>query len=114
PGAALLGSSSLGCLRRGLPEFVDLRRIAVRKAARDGPHLHVVIALVAVRARRLRRDAYDRARPDLRHILAEAHRQRSPRDDVDLLDLLVEMPGALLEVRVRRNADQRDRQLLAL
>src|SRR4051794_1831431 len=35
-----------------------------------------------------------------------------PRVDVELLDLVVVVPGALLEVRVRRHADQRDRHLL--
>ena len=48
------------------------------------------------------------------HLVAGAERQRPARDDVELLDLVVEVAGALLEVRVRRDADQRRRELLGL
>ena len=61
----------------------------------------------------LRRDAHGRARADLADLVAEAHRQRPARDEVELLDLVVVVAGALLEVRVRRHADQRHRELLA-
>ena len=46
------------------------------------------------------------------HVVARPERQRPAGDDVDLLDLVVVVPGALLEVRVGRDADQRDRDLL--
>ena len=49
---------------------------------------------------------------DLVDVVADAERQRPARDDVDLLDLVVEVARALLEVRVRRDADQRQRDLL--
>ena len=71
------------------------------------PHLDRLVALVAVRARRLRRDAHDASGTDARDLVAEAHGQRAARDDVQLLDLGVEVPGALLEVGVRRHADER-------
>jgi hypothetical protein len=45
-------------------------------------------------------------------VVAEAHRQRPARDDVDLFLLVVEVAGALLEVGVRRDPDQRHRHLL--
>ena len=82
--------------------------------ARHRPHLDGLVALVAVRARRPRRDAHDRPAGDPLHLVAEAHRQRAARDHVDLLHLVVEVPGALLEVGVGRDADQRDRQLLSV
>ena len=47
-------------------------------------------------------------------VVAGAEGQRPARDDVELLDLVVVVAGALLEVRVRRDADQRDRELLGL
>ena len=49
---------------------------------------------------------------DLVDVVADAERERPARDEVDLLDLVVEVAGALLEVRVRRDADQRQRDLL--
>ena len=55
----------------------------------------------------------DAAGLDLRDLVAEAHGQRAARDEVELLDLGVEVAGALLEVGVRRHADERDRELLA-
>ena len=48
--------------------------------------------------------------PDL---VAEAHRQGAARHEIELLDLVVEVAGPLLEVQVRRHANQRHRQLLA-
>ena len=46
-------------------------------------------------------------------VVAAAHRQRAAGDEVDLLLAVVEVAGALLEVRVRRHADQRQCDLLA-
>ena len=48
--------------------------------------------LVAMRADRPRRDAHRRARLHPAHVVAEAHRERAPRDEVQLLELLVVMP----------------------
>ena len=62
--------------------------------------------------RRLGRDAHGRSGADGRHLVPEAHRQRAARDEVELLELLVVVAGALLEVGVRRYADQRHRELL--
>ena len=50
--------------------------------------------------------------PTCADVVAEAHRQRPARDEVELLLLLVVVAGALLEVAVRRHADQRHRDLL--
>ena len=61
---------------------------------------------------RARRDAHGRAGAHLVDVVAEAHRQRAAHDEVDLLDLRVEVPGPLLEVGVRRHADERHRELL--
>src|SRR3954468_24804194 len=78
---------------RCLPEVVDLRRVAVVDPARDRPHLDRLVALVAVRARRARRDTHGRAGTDGRDVVPEAPRQRAARDDVELLDLVVEVAG---------------------
>ena len=56
----------------------------------------------------------DGAGVDLGHVVAETDGQRAAGDDVDLFDLVVEVAGALLEVGVRRDADERDRELLGL
>src|SRR5690606_15497858 len=80
----------------GLPEVVDLRRVAAAQPARDRPHLDRLVAAVAVRARRLGRDPHRGAGRHLDDLVAEAHRQRAARDEVQLLDLLVDVAGALL------------------
>src|SRR3954469_2280096 len=82
--------------------------------ARDRPDLDGLVALVAVRARRARRDAHHRTGRHLLDVVAEPYGQRPGRDHVDLLDLLVVVAGPLLEVRVRRDPDQGHRQLLGL
>ena len=46
-------------------------------------------------------------------LVPEPHRQPPAGDDVELLDLAVEVPGPLLEVRVSGHADQGDRELVA-
>src|SRR3954449_4370724 len=102
----------LACVRRRLPEVVQLRRVAVVDLARDRPHLDRLVALVAMRARRPRRDPHRARRGHALDLVAEAHRQRPARDEVELLDLVVVVAGALLEVRVRRDADQRRGELL--
>src|SRR3954465_4510108 len=100
------------CVRRRIPEVVELRRVAVVDLARDRPHLDRLVALVAVGARRARRDRHRARRGHALDLVAEAHRQRPARDEVELLDLVVVVAGALLEVRVRRDADQRRGELL--
>src|SRR3954462_7305608 len=66
-----------------------------------------------MRARDLRRAAHRRRRAHLDHLVAELEGQRAAGDEVDLLDLVVVVARALLEVRVRRDADQRQRDLFS-
>src|SRR5579884_2619293 len=96
-----------------LPEIVELGRIAAAELPRDRPHLHGLIALVAVRARRLRRHADGSRRADRADLLAEAHGQRAAGQQIELFDLVVEMARPLLEVRVGGDPDQRGSQLAA-
>src|SRR5215218_8828217 len=106
-------ASASARLRRGLPEFVDLLRVGVIDLAGDRPELDRLVAEVAVGAHRLRWHPDYRARRDLAHVVAEAHRQRAASDDVELLLLLVPVPGPLLEVRMGRDAHQSHRDLLS-
>src|SRR3954466_6760265 len=69
----------LARVRRRLPEFVELRRVAVVDLARDRPHLDRLVALVAVRARRAGGDPHGARRGHALDLLAEAHRQRPAR-----------------------------------
>jgi hypothetical protein len=46
-------------------------------------------------------------------LVTEAHRQNSTAHQIELLDLVVEVTGALLEVRVRGDPDEGHRQLPA-
>ena len=62
-------------VRGGGPEVVDLRGVRALDAARDGPHLDGLVALVAVRARRARGDADDRSGADAVHVVGQAHGQ---------------------------------------
>ena len=111
--AVRLSAALLRGVRRRLPEVVDLDRVGLVDPGRHRPHLHRLVALVAVRARRARGDPRDRPGADLLNLVAEAHGQRPARDQVDLLLALVVVARALLEVAVRRHADQRHRHLLA-
>src|SRR4051794_22527717 len=97
---------------RGLPEGVDLRRLRALDGAREGPQLDRLVALVAVRAHRLGRDPHGRAGLHPLDRVAKAHGQRAAGDEVELLELLVVVARALLEVAVRRDPDQRDGELL--
>ena len=85
-------------VRRRLPELVDLDRVAVAELPRDRPHLDGLVALVAVRAPRPGATRTAEPARDLVHVVAEAHRQRAGGDEVELLELLVVVAGALLEV----------------
>ena len=60
----------------------------------------------------LGRDAHRGGRAHRPDLVAEAHGQHAAGDEVELLHLVVEVAGALLEVRVRRHADQGRRELL--
>ena len=64
----------------------------------DGPHVHRLVALVAMRTRSLGRHPRHRAGRDFDNVVAEAHGQRASAYDIYLFDFVVIMPGALLEV----------------
>src|SRR3954454_14896038 len=57
-------------------------------------------------ARRRGRDPNDAPRPDMVDLVAQPHRQLAACDEIELLDLVVGVSGALLEVGVRRYPDQ--------
>src|SRR4051794_37917665 len=63
--------------------------------------------------RRRGRDANDRASADLVDLVTQPHRQLAACDEIELLDLVVCVSGPLLEVGVRRYADQRGGDLRA-
>lgn len=93
-------TTRLASVGRGLLEIVDLCRIGPAELSGDRPHLDVLVALIKVRAGRAGRDPHCGGRAVISSV-EEVHRQRSAREEVDLLDLLVVVAGALLEVRVR-------------
>ena len=78
---------------------------------RHDPHLDGLVALIAVRARRLRVNPNRSRSLENDHVAPAAHRQGSVADQINLLEVLMSVSGSALKVRVRRDAHQRGGQL---